>query len=113
MARMLDLDGLRERITALIAVRSSTPSTYPHYRKELVLPLQHVLMCGPVSRGDFKQMSGLADRTAQQSIAQLLRDGLLKSGGPKGAVYMGFPLDALNILFPNLYPEAATTNLDT
>ena len=70
-------------------------------------------MCGPVSRGDFKQMSGLADRTAQQSIAQLLRDGLLKSGGPKGAVYMGFPLDALNILFPNLYPEAATTNLDT
>jgi len=26
---------------------------------------------------------------------------------------MGFPLDALNILFPNLYPEAATTNLDT
>ena len=112
MTQMLDLDGLRERITALIAVRSSTPSTYPHYRKEVVLPLQHVLMCGPVSRGDFKQMTGLADRTAQQSIGQLLRDGVLKSKGPKGSVYMGFPLDTLNILFPNLYPEAATANLD-
>lgn len=89
------------------------PSTYPHYRKELVLPLQHVLMCGPVSRGEFKKMSGLADRTAQQSVAQLLRDGLLRSDGLKGSVCMSFPLDALNILFPNLYPEAATTNLDT
>jgi hypothetical protein len=40
----------------------------------------------------------------------LLRDRLLLSDRPKGAVSIGFPLDALNVLFPDLYPEAATVN---
>jgi hypothetical protein len=32
--------------------------------------------------------------------------------GPKPSERIGFPLDALGRLFPNLYPEAATADPD-
>jgi hypothetical protein len=37
----------------------------------------------------------------------LVKDGLLTSDSPKGDVAIGFPLDALALLFPHLCPEAA------
>ncbi len=112
MGDMLDLDKLHGRVNALVAARASDPVTWLHYRNELALPLRHVLVAGPVSRGEFKRMTGLADRTAQRSLNRLVADGLLRSDGPKGAVSIGFPLDSLHILFPNLYPEAASANLE-
>jgi len=112
MGEMLDLDKLQGRIDALVAARAAQPASWPHYRKELALPLRHVIVAGPLSRGEFKQMTGLADRTAQRSLNGLVVDGLLRSEGPKSAVSIGFPLDSLNILFPNLYPEAASANLE-
>jgi hypothetical protein len=39
-----------------------------------------------------------------------VKDKLLVSDGPKSPVTFNFPLDALNILLPNLYPEAAAIN---
>ena len=111
MNRMLDFDGLRERLAALIAVREQS-SIHRHYRPEAVLPLHHVLVLGPLSRGDFVRMTGIPERTAQRTLTQLVKDGLLVSDGPKLPVRIGFPLDALGILFPNLYPEAATANPD-
>jgi Fic family protein len=106
MARMLDLAQLKQRMAGLVLVRSES-AEYPHYRKEAVLPLHHVLAAGPVSRSEFVQMTGLGERTARKLMSQLLKDGLLVSGSPKGEVGIGFPLDALGLLFPNLYPEAA------
>lgn len=111
MRRMLDLDGLRERIAALVAVRAQSPS-HPHYRPEAIQPLHHTLVLGPVARGDFVRMMGIPERTAQRTLAQLVKDELLVSDGPKLPVRIGFPLDALSTLFPNLYPEAATANLE-
>jgi hypothetical protein len=55
-------------------------------------------------------MTGLSERTASRVLAQLVKDKLLVSVGPKSPVTFNFPLDALNILLPNLYPEAATIN---
>lgn len=107
MSQMLDLKQLKDRLSGLILVRSQD-ARYSDYRREAVLPLHHVLAAGPVSRGDFSQMLGLGERTARKVISQLLKDGLLASDSPKGEVGIGFPLDALNILLPNLYPEAAT-----
>jgi Fic family protein len=112
MSEMLDLDKLQARINALVAARAAQPATWLHYRPELSLALRHVLAAGPVSRGEFKQMTGLADRTAQRSLNRLVSDGLLRSEGAKGAVSIAFSLDSLNILFPNLYPEAASANLE-
>jgi Fic family protein len=110
MAQMLDLGRLKERIEGLVLVRSRDATK--NYRMEAVLPLHHVLSAGPVSRGEFSRMLGLAERTGRNVIAQLLKDGLLVSDSPKGEVGIGFPLDALHILLPNLYPEAATQALE-
>lgn len=111
MTRMLDLDEVKARIAALITIRSHQRHT-TDYRAEAILPLQHVIALGPVTRGEFVQMTGLGERTGRKVLAQLLADGLLQSDSPKGPVRIGFPLDALSVLFPNLYPEAATTTLD-
>jgi hypothetical protein len=57
-------------------------------------------------------MTGLPERTGRRVLSQLLKDKLLASEGPKGPVSFNFPLDALNILLPNLYPEAAAANTE-
>jgi len=111
MTKMLDLGELKERIKGMVLYRGAS-AQYADYREEAVLPLHHVLAAGPVTRGEFVQMTGLADRTGRKVLAQLLKDGLLVSDGPKGRVGIGFPLDALHLLLPNLYPEAATSPLD-
>ncbi len=104
MNELLDLENLKRRFNFMIAARCAEGLL--QYRPQLVLPLLHVVALGPVSRGEFKQMTGLNDRTAQASLAQLLSDGLLRSDSPKGAVSFGLPLGALEYLFPRLYPEA-------
>lgn len=111
MTRMLDLDALKDRIAALVTLRAHQRGT-PDYRPEAILPLQHVLALGPVTRGEFVQITGLGERTGRKVLAQLLADGLLQSDTPKGPVRIGFPLDTLGVLFPNLYPEAAVSLLD-
>ncbi len=110
MAQMLDLDRMKERIRGLVIVRSHMADR--DYREEAVLPLQHVLLAGPVSRGEFAQMTGLGERTARKLISCLVADGLLVSDTPRGNVRLGLPLDALNHLLPNLYPEAAAAPME-
>ena len=111
MSRLFNFDGLRDRIAALIAVRQQS-SDYAHYRREAIEPLYHVLVLGPLGRGDFVRMMGIPERTAQRTLTQLVKDGLLVSDGPKQPIRIGLPLDSLNILLPNLYPEAAAINPD-
>ena len=111
MEAMLDLGEVKRRLHALVLVRSQVDKTSA-YRAELVLPLHYALTSGPMSRGEFIQMTGLGERTARNSLQRLLFDGLLISDTPRGDVRLGFPLAALSVLFPNLYPEAATTPAD-
>lgn len=110
MSRMLDLEGLKGRMAGLIAVRSKEVGR--NYREDAILPMHHVIATGPVSRGDFNRMLGLGERTGRTVLAQLLKDGLLVSDTPKGELRIGLPLDSLNILLPNLYPEASTQTED-
>ncbi|MCG2593039.1 Fic family protein [Ramlibacter sp. XY19] len=111
MTAMLRLDGLRDRIAGLMALRSQG-AQYGNYSVQATLPLHHVLVAGPLLRGEFIQMMGMPERSGRRVLSQLLKDGILVSDGPKGAVSFNFPLDALNILLPNLYPEAATVNTE-
>jgi Fic family protein len=103
MSRMLALDGIKQRVEALIIFRSTHDKAI---RREAVLPLIHAFALGPVTRGEFAQMTGLAERSARMLIAKLLADRLLVSDSMYGPVRFGLPLDSLNMLFPNLYPEA-------
>ena len=73
-----------------------------------MLPLHHVFAAGPVARGEFIQMTGLGERTGRKLLSRLLHSGLLVSDSHVAPVRIGLPLDALSLLFPELYPEAAT-----
>lgn len=103
MTKMLALDGIKQRIEALIIIRSTLDKSI---RREAILPLIHVFALGPITRGEFAQMTGLAERSARMLMSKLLADRLLVSDSMYGPVRFGLPLDSLNTLFPNLYPEA-------
>ncbi|HSV81595.1 MAG TPA: Fic family protein [Ramlibacter sp.] len=109
MGKLLGLEKLKDSIATLILVRSES-SQYKNYSRQATLALHHVLLAGPTARGEFMTMTGLSERTASRVLAQLVKDRLLVSEGPKSPVTFNFPLDALNILLPNLYPEAAAIN---
>lgn len=102
MSKMLALDGIKQRIEALIIFRATQDKAV---RREAILPLIHVFGLGPVTRGEFAQMTGLAERSARTLLSKLLADKLLVSDSPHGPVRFGLPLDSLNLLFPSLYPE--------
>lgn len=102
MSRMLALDGIKQRIEALIIFRSTIDKAV---RREAILPLIHIFALGPVTRGEFSQMTGLAERSARSLISKLLADRLLVTDSPYGPVRFGLPLDSLGMLFPSLYPE--------
>jgi Fic family protein len=101
MTRMLDLDGMKTRIQALVTFRAATR----RLRIEAALPLYHLFAAGPLSRAEFKQMTGLRDRSAQGLLSALLSQALVESDAPLGPVRFGLPLDALQFLLPGLYPE--------
>ncbi|MCY1242427.1 hypothetical protein D9M72_553870 [compost metagenome] len=111
MASMLDLSKLKDRMRAYLLVRGATDGI-TEYREEALLPLHTVAAVGAVSRGEFIRMTGLEERTGRKVISRFLKDGLLKSDGHRAELSIGFPLASLSILFPNLYPEAATAVLE-
>lgn len=108
MTRMLSLDGMKTRIAAHITFRSKLDKDI---REEAILPLYHLFLAGPTPRGEFLQMTGLGERTARTLLSRLIETGLVTSEGHTAPVQLAFPLDALQFLLPDLYPEAATQAL--
>jgi len=107
LAQMFELEGMKGRIADLVHLRGRTNTAY---HESLVMPLYVTATVGPLTRGEFQRMTGMSERTARRALGQLLKDELLVSESDKAPVSFNFPLDALNILLPNLYPEAAATN---
>lgn len=105
MARLFNLDGMKTRIQALISFRAAHDK---RIRTEAALPLYHLFLAGPTARGEFQQMTGLGERTARTLLSSLIDTGLVTSPGHVAPVRFAFPLDALQFLLPELYPEAAT-----
>ncbi len=105
MTRMLSLDEMKARISALIIFRSQFDKGI---REEAIIPLFHMFLAGPTPRGEFQQMTGLGERTARSLLSKLIDAGLVTSEGHTAPVQIAFPLDALQFLLPELYPEAAT-----
>lgn len=104
MAGLFELQGMKRRIEALIVFRSSQDKAY---RSEAILPLFHLFAAGPLTRSEFQQMTGLGERVARKLLSHLLKSGLVKTDTPLGVVRFGLPLDGLQFLLPDLYPEAA------
>lgn len=65
-----------------------------------------VLRMGALERGDAHLVLRTSERTARNTVAELLRSGFLKSRTPKAAVRIAFPLDYRERLFPNLFTDS-------
>ena len=68
-----------------------------------------VLRMGSMDRGDASIVLRTSERTARNTLADLLKAGFLKSRTPKPPVRLAFPLDYRERLFPNLFADAEFT----
>ena len=67
--------------------------------------LEEALVRGEIERGDAPRITGLLPRTARRALNDIVARGLLASDTPKGPVSLRFPAEALDVLFPKLFPE--------
>ena len=97
MTGLFALDTLVERLRLYVAGRDLKPEAFAL--------LEQTLQRGELPRGDADRVTGLRERTARDLLGSLVSDGILGSDTPKGPVSLRFPLDAIEILFPSLFPE--------
>ena len=98
MASVFELGTLSRRLRSYVE-RSET------LKGEASRLLEEALIRGSFERGDAARITGLPERTARRVLNDVVAAGLLGSDTPKGAVSLRFPSDALEILFPRLFPE--------
>jgi Fic family protein len=98
MSGMFDLAGLADRLKAYASMQG--------WRAEAGVLLTEVLHRGEIARGEAAGITGLGERTVRGLLGTMVDHGLLGSDTPKGAVSLRFPVKALDVLFPRLFPEA-------
>jgi Fic family protein len=97
MGGLFALDTLVERLKVYVARRELKPEAF--------VLLEQILQRGELPRGEAARITGLKERTARDLLGALVADGIIASDTPKGYVSLRFPLDAVEILFPSLFPE--------
>jgi Fic family protein len=97
MASLFEIERLGPRLK--IYVERST------LKPEAFRLLEEALIRGEFERGDIARITGLPDRTARRVLADVIAAGLLDSETPKTAVSLRFPAEAVDVLFPRLFPE--------
>ena len=110
MSGMLALDAFRDRLADLLRQLDARPwqvgTEKSVVKPEATRALHYVALTGPMERGAFIAMTGLAARTARRVLSSLLDFGLLKAESRVGPVSFNVPLRSLRWLFPRLWPEA-------
>ena len=99
MSSLFELNGLVRRLR-LYVERSGT------LRPEVSRLLEEALVRGEIGRGEAARVIGLPQRSARRVVNEAVARGLLASDTPKGLLSLRFPAEALEILFPRLFPEA-------
>ena len=99
MSGLFELDTLARRLRTYVD-RSDT------LKPQAARLLEEALIRGEFERGDIARITGLPERTARRVLNEVMALGLLASDTPKGTVSLRFPADALDTLFPRLFPEA-------
>lgn len=98
MTNLFELGSLGPRLRTYV-------ERHKTLKPEAVRLLEEALVRGEFQRGDIVRVTGLPDRSARRVLADTIDAGLLGSETPKGAVRLRFPIDALDVLFPRLFPE--------
>jgi Fic family protein len=99
MAGLFDLQTLDRRLAAIVAQNDAL-------KPEAANLLREALVRGELERGEAPRITGLPERSARRVLNDTVTAGLLASSTPKGPVSLRFPMDALETLFPKLYPQA-------
>jgi len=97
MSSLFDLDNLRNRLSAFVVQRDTL-------KPEATRLLNETMVRGEVERGEASRITGLPERSARRVLNDLIKEGMLASGTPKGPVSLRFPAHSLEMLFPRLYP---------
>lgn len=97
MSDLFDLGTLAKRLRAHAAHHELKP--------EAGRLLEEALTRGEFERGEISRITRLPERTARRVFNDVIGLGLLASETPKGPVSLRFPADALDTLFPKLFPE--------
>ena len=105
MTKMLDMQGMRDRIEAALSYEQSAVKS--GVRKEVLTALHYLFATqGELGRADFKSMTGLGERVATQAVSALVERGFLACDSPYGKLRFAAPAHALRFYFPALWPEA-------
>lgn len=97
MSGLFQLDALAARLKNYAAMRG--------WRAEAAVLLVEIMHRGEIARGDAETITGLKERTSRDLLGLLLADGILASDSQKGPVSLRFPANALDLLFPQLFPQ--------
>ena len=105
MSAMLDIPSFEARLAQMLAAESTREET-KSLKIEAAAPIAYLATVSSMDRTRFKGMMGLADRTADRTLADLFKLGIVSSKTPKGPVELALPLVLFRYLFPRLWPEA-------
>ncbi len=97
MTDMFSLDALPHRLTAYAAQKG--------WRPQAATLLVEILRRGEITRGEAAPITGLKERTSRELLSELLRAGIVGASSEKGPVSLRFPSEAVDVLFPRLFPS--------
>lgn len=98
MSSLFELEELMSRLRRYADLKSN-------WKPEAAYILHELVLRGEMARGDAARITGLAERTARNVLGDLIQDGIVESDTPKSPVYLRFPVHAVDVLFPRLFPE--------
>jgi Fic family protein len=98
MSGLFELDTLLRRLRNYVELNETL-------KPEAARLLEEALIRGEFERGEITRITGLPERSARRVLSDVTATGLLASDTPKGPVSLRFPVDALDVLFPRLFPE--------
>ena len=96
MSDLFELNTLSKRLARYV---EQHPKLAPETARLLVETLQR----GEVLRGDIPAIVNLPERSARRIVADAIDDGILASATPKGPVFLRFPTQTLETIFPRLF----------
>lgn len=98
MSSLFELNSLSRRLRSYVELNDQL-------KPEAARLLEEALIRGEFERGQIARITGLPERSARRVLSDVVSTGLLAPDTPKGAVSLRFPVEALDVLFPRLFPE--------
>jgi Fic family protein len=99
MTSLFELDTLSQRLRRYVERSDGL-------KPEASRLLEEAFIRGEFQRGEIARITGLPERSARRVLNDLTSTGLLASDTPKGPVSLRFPIEALDVLLPRLFPES-------